>query len=69
MRNCGEPAHISQKEWDDVDIPPLTDEQLAEMRPLRELDPQLAAWSAKRRRGNVVRRRPYQETGYTAGLS
>ena len=33
------PDHISQKEWDAVDSPPLTDEMMSRMRPHRELFP------------------------------
>jgi uncharacterized protein (DUF4415 family) len=45
------PRHIKQEDWDDVDSPPLTDEELAGMRPLREVFPDLAEYSAKRKRG------------------
>jgi uncharacterized protein (DUF4415 family) len=45
------PRHIAQKDWDDVDSPPLTDEELASMRPLREIFPDLAEYAAKRKRG------------------
>ncbi|TAF15785.1 MAG: hypothetical protein EAZ74_01030 [Alphaproteobacteria bacterium] len=39
------PDHISQADWDSVDSPPLTDEQLASMRPAREVLP-TAFWKA-----------------------
>ena len=35
------PDHVSQKDWDDVDIPELTDEDFARMRPAREVLPAL----------------------------
>jgi uncharacterized protein (DUF4415 family) len=35
------PAHISQEDWDDVDSPELTDEELARSRPAREVFPDL----------------------------
>ncbi len=33
------PSHISQEDWDAVDIPPLTDDQLKAMRPVSEVLP------------------------------
>ncbi|MBV9572337.1 MAG: BrnA antitoxin family protein [Alphaproteobacteria bacterium] len=36
------PKHISQEDWDAVDSPPLTTVQLRQMRPLREVMPDLA---------------------------
>lgn len=51
MRSRKKPPHIAQKDWDDVDSPPLTDEELAGMRPLREVFPDLAEYAAKRKRG------------------
>lgn len=44
------PDHIAQSAWDDVDSPVLTEAKMAGMRPLAEVDPELAAW-AKRGRG------------------
>ncbi|MCH2520128.1 MAG: BrnA antitoxin family protein [Dehalococcoidia bacterium] len=35
------PKHISQEDWDAVDSPPLTGEQLARMRPMREVHPEI----------------------------
>ncbi len=35
------PKHISKEAWDAVDSPPLTDEQLARMRPMREVPPEI----------------------------
>src|SRR6202140_353577 len=45
------PRHISAKDWDAVDSPALSDDILAAMRPARETFPELAAASAKRKRG------------------
>lgn len=33
------PDHISQKDWDDVDSPPLSNEMIERMRPVTELFP------------------------------
>ena len=41
MKERKKPAHISQEAWDAVDSPPLTDEQLANMRPAREVFPDI----------------------------
>jgi uncharacterized protein (DUF4415 family) len=45
------PRHISQKDWDAVDSPPLSDAILAAMKPAREAFPDLAEESARRKRG------------------
>ncbi len=45
------PSHIAQEDWDAVDVPPLTEEELAGMKPLREVFPDLAEFAAKRKRG------------------
>lgn len=45
------PDHITQKDWVAVESPPLTETELASLRPLRQADPELAEWSEKRRRG------------------
>jgi uncharacterized protein (DUF4415 family) len=45
------PSHIAQEDWDAVDVPPLTEEELAGMKPLREVFPDLADYAAKRKRG------------------
>ena len=37
MRTRKKPSHIKQEDWDAVDSPPLTDEELAALRPLREV--------------------------------
>jgi uncharacterized protein (DUF4415 family) len=44
------PAHISQKDWDELDIPELTDEDFARMRPAREVFPDFD-FPKPRRRG------------------
>ena len=43
MKKIVKPKHISQEAWDSVDAPPLTRQQLAEMRPAQEVDPELVA--------------------------
>ena len=45
------PLSIAQKDWDDADSPPLTGEELAGMRPLREIFPDLSEYAARRKRG------------------
>lgn len=37
MKTPKKPDHISQEDWDSVDIPELTDEDFARMRPAREV--------------------------------
>ena len=52
MKHPKKPDHISQQDWDDLDIPEWTAEDFAKARPVREMHPELAEWSAeKRRRG------------------
>jgi uncharacterized protein (DUF4415 family) len=51
VRTRKKPPHIAQEDWDDVDSPPLTNEEMASMRPLREIFPDLAEHAAKRKRG------------------
>jgi uncharacterized protein (DUF4415 family) len=51
MTKRKKPKHISQKDWDAVDSPLLNDEILAAMKPARETFPELAAESARRKRG------------------
>ena len=51
MRTRKKPRQIAQKDWDDVDSPPLSDQELASMRPLRQAFPDLAEYAAKRKRG------------------
>ncbi|MGA2902611.1 MAG: BrnA antitoxin family protein [Candidatus Korobacteraceae bacterium] len=51
MAKRKKPGHISAQDWAEVDSPPLTDRELANMRPLREAFPDLAEYSVKRRRG------------------
>jgi uncharacterized protein (DUF4415 family) len=45
------PKNIPQANWDAVDSPPLTNSILAAMRPAAETFPELAAASARRKRG------------------
>ena len=35
------PDHISQEDWDAVDSPPISDEMLARMKPVRESHPSI----------------------------
>jgi len=35
------PDHITQENWDAVDVPELTDEELKQMRPMREVMPEM----------------------------
>ncbi|HZP21584.1 MAG TPA: BrnA antitoxin family protein [Bauldia sp.] len=51
MRTVRKPAHIRQADWDSVDFPPLTDEQLARMRPAREVFPDIDKFPKPRGRG------------------
>jgi uncharacterized protein (DUF4415 family) len=45
------PEDISQEDWDAVDFPPLSEEQLAGMRPAREVFPDIGAFPKPRHRG------------------
>ena len=51
MSKAKKPSHISQEDWDAVDFPPLTDEQLARMRPAREVFPDIDRFPKPRVRG------------------
>jgi uncharacterized protein (DUF4415 family) len=51
MAKNKKPRHITQKNWDAVDSPPLSDDILAAMKPARETFPDLAEESARRKRG------------------
>ena len=51
MRARKKPPHIAQKDWDDVNSPSLSNQELASMRPLRETFPELAEYATKRKRG------------------
>ena len=51
MAKNKKPRHISQKNWDAVDSPPLSDDILAAMKPALETFPDLAEESARRKRG------------------
>ncbi|WP_238858204.1 BrnA antitoxin family protein [Faunimonas pinastri] len=44
------PEHISQEDWDAVDSPPLSDEMLARMKPVREVAPELIEMHRQRGR-------------------
>jgi uncharacterized protein (DUF4415 family) len=37
------PENVSQKDWDDADIPELTDEDFARMHPASEISPDIVA--------------------------
>ena len=57
------PAEISQDDWDAVDVPELSDEELAGMRPFKEVFPeQYAAW--KRGPGRPKTETPKVHTGF-----
>ena len=45
------PSDISQEDWDSVNSPELGPKFFGNARPVREAHPELAAWSAKRKRG------------------
>ena len=51
MKRIRKPAHISRADWDAVDFPPLTDEDLARMRPAHEVFPDIDKFPRPRTRG------------------
>ena len=51
MQKARRPADIPQEDWDAVDFPPLTEEQLAGMRPAREVFPDIDAFPKPSHRG------------------
>lgn len=51
MKARKKPRHIKQEDWDQVASPPLSKKELAGMKPLREVFPDLAEHAAKRKRG------------------
>ena len=51
MTKRKKPRQIAQEDWDAADSPPLSDQELASMRPLRQTFPDLAEHAAKRKRG------------------
>jgi uncharacterized protein (DUF4415 family) len=51
MAKSKKPKQVSQTDWDAVDSPPLSDDILAAMKPAHETFPELAADSARRKRG------------------
>ncbi len=57
MARRKKPDHITRKNWDDVDSPPLTSEELATMKPVRDVFPDLAEYAAKRKRGQRGRQK------------
>ena len=45
MSSPEKPPHISQEDWDSVDVPELTDEDFAQAKPFKEVFPeQYRAW-------------------------
>ncbi len=45
MSSPDKPAHISQEDWESVDVPELTDEDFAQAKPFKEVFPeQYKAW-------------------------
>ena len=57
------PAHIGQDDWNAVDVPEPTDDELAEMKPFKEVFPeQYAAW--KRGAGRPRAATPKVHTGF-----
>jgi len=53
MPKRSKPDSISQEDWDDVDSPPLGDDRLASMRPVRDVAPELIDMARKRGRPPV----------------
>lgn len=51
------PDHISQEDWDAVDIPELTEEDFARMRPASEVVPEIVA-EYRRSRGRPPKESP-----------
>jgi hypothetical protein len=51
MAKKKKPKHVSQTDWDVVDSPPLSDDILTSMKPAHQTFPELAADSARRKRG------------------
>ncbi len=60
MKEFGEGFGFTKEDWDAVDSPELTDEQLAEMKPLSEYDPDLYA-RIRRARGRPPVDTPKQQ--------
>lgn len=57
------PPHISQQDWDDADIPELTDEDFARAIPFKDAHPEIfAAW--KRGRGRPKVETPKVHVGF-----
>ena len=51
------PANISQKDWDDVDSPPLTAAEMRRMRPASEVVPEIVE-AYRRSRGRPPKAQP-----------
>jgi hypothetical protein len=49
MKKISRPKHIQQADWKAVDVPELTASELATARPLRDIFPDLAKASRRRR--------------------
>ena len=57
------PPHISQEDWDSVDVPEMTDEEFARARPFKEVHPDLyEAWT--RGRGRPKAEAPKVHVGF-----
>jgi uncharacterized protein (DUF4415 family) len=53
------PSWISKKDWDDLDIPEITEAQFAQMRPSREVVPDIvAAYERSRAKKGEPRKKP-----------
>jgi|SRR6516225_7073676 uncharacterized protein (DUF4415 family) len=57
MTKRRKPEQISTTDWEDVDSPPLTSRELAEMKPVRDAFPELAEYAARRKRGQRGRQK------------
>ena len=57
VKRLRKPPHIGQKDWDDVDSPPLNEGDLARLKPLREILPDMAKDEAKPKPGRGGRRK------------
>lgn len=61
MAKNKKPPHISQKNWDDVESSPFSDEMLDSMRPMREVFPDLVEYALKRKRGRPPKALPKRQ--------
>ena len=55
------PAHTKQREWDDVEVPELADDDLKRMRPASEVVPEVVE-AFKRSRGRPPKENPKVST-------